>query len=58
MNALDAYMLTYSMSEKGNVECYMTPDGKKALRPVFTVIDGIVTLSGLKIGSADDVGGA
>jgi len=47
-HALDAYMKAYSMSENGNVECYMAPLGKKdkALHPVFTVINGVTTLSG------------
>lgn len=46
--ALDAYMKAYEMSITGNVECYITALGKgnKAAQPVFSVIDGIVTLSG------------
>ena len=49
MYALDAYMMAYDMAKNGNVECYITPNGVKAYRPVFTVIDGVVTLSGTKI---------
>lgn len=47
--ALDAYMLAYDMATNGNVECYMAPNGEKAVKPVFTVIDGVITLSGLTI---------
>ena len=46
MRALDAYMTAYNMANDGNVECYMTPNGTKAYSPVFTIIDGIITLSG------------
>lgn len=46
---LDAYMLAYDMATNGNVECYMAPNGEKAVKPVFTVIDGVITLSGLTI---------
>ena len=49
INALDAYMMAYDMSSCGNVECYMTPDGKMACKPIFTVINGVVKLSGLII---------
>ena len=45
--ALDVYMKSFEMSKNGNVECYMAVLGKenKAVRPVFTVIDGVVKLS-------------
>ena len=49
MYALDAYMMAYDMAKNGNVECYITHNGVKAYRPVFTVIDGVVTLSGTRI---------
>lgn len=49
MYALDAYMTAYDMAKSGNVACYMTPDGVKALNPVFIVIDGVAYLSGQKI---------
>ena len=45
MYALDAYVFAYNMSRNGDVECYMTPNGVRAFKPIFTVIDGIVTLS-------------
>ena len=46
--ALDVYMKTLEMSKNGNVECYMASLGKnnKAVSPIFTVINGVVTLSG------------
>ena len=46
MYALDAYMKAYDMSVNGNVECYISPNKTKAFKPVFTVIDGVVKLSG------------
>jgi hypothetical protein len=49
MYALDAYIMAYDMAKNGDVECYMTPNGVKAHKPVFTVINGITTLSGVKI---------
>ncbi len=50
----EAYMKAYNMSIDGNVECYMAPLGEKAVTPIFTVIDGIVTLSGLVINSKEE----
>ena len=44
--ALDAYMTAYELSINGNVECYMTPNGKRAHKPVLSIKDGIITLSG------------
>lgn len=45
--SLDAYMRAYEMSKNGNVECYITSlKGKKAVHPVFSVIDGVIKLSG------------
>ena len=49
MYALDAYMTAYNMAANGNVKCYMTPNGVKAYKPVFSVVDGITTLSGQTI---------
>ena len=49
INALDAYMMAYDMSKDGDVKCYMTPDGMRAYRPVFTVINNVVTLSGVVV---------
>jgi len=46
ISKLDAYTLAYNLSKIGNIECYMSPDGVKAASPVFTVIDGVVSLSG------------
>ena len=46
---LDAYMMAYDMAANGDVECYMAPNGAKAYRPVFAVIDGAITLSGTMI---------
>lgn len=49
MYALSAYMTTYHMSNRGDAECYMAPDGVRAAKPVFSVINGIVKLSGITI---------
>lgn len=46
---LDAYLEACKLSKHGNVECYMTPDGVRAALPVFTVINGVVKLSGQQI---------
>lgn len=46
INALDAYMMAYDMSKDGDIKCYMTPNGKRAYMPVFTVINNVVTLNG------------
>lgn len=48
IHALDAYMMAYEMSENGDVECHMATLGKenKAVSSVFSVINGVVTLSG------------
>ena len=43
--ALDAYMEAYNLSAAGDVECYMAPGGKRALNPIFTVLNGKVRLS-------------
>ena len=47
IHALDVYMKSFEMSKNGDVECYMASLGKenKAVKPIFTVIDGVVTLS-------------
>ena len=44
--ALDAYMKAYEMSVNGNVECYMATRKEKACSPIFSVVDGVATLSG------------
>ena len=49
MHALDAYIMAYNMATNGDIECYMTPNGIRAWRPIFTVIDGVVTLCGTVI---------
>lgn len=49
--ASEAYAKAYEMSKNGDVKCYMAPLGKnnKAASPVFTVTNGIATLSGITI---------
>ena len=42
----EAYVKAIELSTNGDVECYMAPLGRKAASPVFTVIDGTITLSG------------
>lgn len=49
INALDAYMMAYDMSKDGDIKCYMTPNGKRAYGAIFTVINNVVTLSGVVV---------
>lgn len=50
IHCIDAYMETYKMFlNGGNAECYMAALGTKAARPVFSVIDGVILLSGMEI---------
>lgn len=49
--SINAYMKAYEMSKNGNVECYMAVLGKnnKAAKPVFSIINGVIKLSGVII---------
>lgn len=49
--ATQAYMKAYEMSKNGDVKCYMASLGKenKAVNPIFSVINGTATLSGIVI---------
>ena len=49
MKSFDAYMKAFEMSANGDVRCYINTLGRKACSPIFAVIDGVITLSGLTI---------
>ena len=42
---IDAYMKAYEMSADGNVECFISPSGKMAKKPIFEVTAGVAMLS-------------